>query len=121
MWASNARRFRVLLTEKGLGRLVARGVITQSEKDTLDRLALPKTQKHVAFLEWVVTSTRTAMKDGVIDAGFGFEQLFLEKICVLRGTYGTIGDMVDGRMPLAYAHFVQILVDVFLVCAPLAQ
>ena len=38
----------------------------------------------------------------------------------LRGTFAGIGDQLDGRIPLAYAHFVQVLVDSFLVIAPFA-
>ena len=45
----------------------------------------------------------------------------LEKACALRGVVGSIGDQLDGRMPLAYTHFVQILVDSFLILAPVAQ
>ena len=49
------------------------------------------------------------------------EQALLDQFCRLRGVMATVGDLVDGRMPLAYAHFVQILVDMFLMVAPLAQ
>ena len=38
----------------------------------------------------------------------------------LRGTFAGIGDQLDGRIPLAYAHFVQVLVDSFLLIAPFA-
>ena len=43
-------------------------------------------------------------------------------ICLkdLRGTFAGIGDQLDGRIPLAYAHFVQVLVDSFLLIAPFA-
>ena len=32
-----------------------------------------------------------------------------------RGTLGSTRDDLDGRMPLAYAHLVQMLVDAFLL------
>ena len=38
----------------------------------------------------------------------------------MRGTYAGIGDIIAGRMPLAYTHIVQILVDIFLATAPIA-
>ena len=90
MWANNASRFRVLLTHRGMSRLVARGVITAEENYTLDRLNIAKNQKHCSYLEWVVTKTTQARKLGHIEYGAGFEQLFLEKVTHLRAAYGTI-------------------------------
>jgi len=42
----------------------------------------------------------------------------MEKIRVIRAQYGAIGDELQGRMPLAYAHIVQVLVDVVLWMYP---
>ena len=33
---------------------------------------------------------------------------------MIRAQYGAIGDELQGRMPLAYAHIVQVLLDVVL-------
>jgi hypothetical protein len=90
-------------------------------KETLDSLDLPSNQKHNACLEWAVIRFRDARRDKIILGGEGLEAVFLEKTCALRGTVGSIGDKVDGRMPLAYAHLVQVMVDTFLFCAPFAQ
>ena len=38
----------------------------------------------------------------------------------LRATLASIGDDLDGRMPLAYAHLVQLLVDSLLFISPFA-
>jgi hypothetical protein len=38
---------------------------------------------------------------------------------VIRAQYGAIGDELQGRMPLAYAHIVQVLVDSVLMIYPL--
>ncbi|KAL7532202.1 hypothetical protein ACHAXR_004485, partial [Thalassiosira sp. AJA248-18] len=46
------------------------------------------------------------------------EQQFLEKCHVIRAQYGAIGDELQGRMPLAYAHIVQVLLDVVLWMYP---
>jgi len=43
---------------------------------------------------------------------------FLDKIHVIRAQYGAIGDELSGRMPFAYAHIVQVLVDVVLWLYP---
>ena len=38
----------------------------------------------------------------------------------LRGKLGSVFDMLDARMPLAYMHIVHVLVDTLLYLAPLA-
>jgi len=60
-----------------------------------------------------------ARKAGHMGGGSGFEQHFLDKIHVIRAQYGAIGDELQGRMPLAYAHLVQVLIDVILWMYPL--
>jgi hypothetical protein len=42
----------------------------------------------------------------------------MEKCHVIRAQYGAIGDELQGRMPLAYAHIVQVLLDVVLWMYP---
>ena len=37
---------------------------------------------------------------------------------MIRAQYGAIGDELQGRMPLAYAHIVQVLLDVVLWMYP---
>ena len=69
MWSSYAKRYRVLLTDKGMTQLVVRGLLTQEQKELLDRLEISKTQKHVHFLQAVVIKVKTAMKSGILEAG----------------------------------------------------
>ena len=137
-WASQARRFRILLTDRGLSRMVAKGILTQMEKESLDmRLDVPKTQKHWILLESIVlkckeaqqqqdvgdrTSDNKKRKRGVVlEGGSGFEHILLDKFCSLRTSCNQITHKIAGRMPLAYAQYVQMLVDSFLFMIPLAQ
>lgn len=55
-----------------------------------------------------------------MQGGPGLEQTLLEKACMLRSQYGTFGDVLDARIPLAYAHIVQVMVDTLLLCSPFA-
>jgi hypothetical protein len=121
LWASCTRRFRVLLTDRGLKRMVQSGFLTQRAKETLDSLDLPSTQKYNACLEWAVIRFGNARRDKIVFGGEGLEEVFLEKACALRATVVSLTDKMDGRMPLAYGHLVQIMVDAFLFCAPFAQ
>lgn len=120
MWAANARRFRVLQTRRGLERMASRGLMTSKQLDVLQNLDLPENQKHVACLEWMMIRTDEGIQDGTVISDAAHRQMLLGKMVELRCTYATIGDRLDGRMPLAYTHMVQVLVDAFVWTAPIA-
>ena len=128
-WASQARRFRILLTDRGMSRLVAKGILTQREKELLDlQLGVPKTQKHWILLESVALGCREARQTDkktrrrvVLEGGNGLEHCLLDKICSLRTSCNQITNQIAGRMPLSYVQFVQVLVDFFLFLVPLAH
>lgn len=44
----------------------------------------------------------------------------IDQITSMRGEFASMGDMYDGRMPLAYIHFVNLLVDVLVFISPIA-
>jgi Bestrophin, RFP-TM, chloride channel len=120
LYAAQSRRFRVLLTDRGLKSLERRGFLTQEQRFTLLSLDLPRTDFCNVVLEWILTRTLQARKDGAIQAGDAFEQVFFEKVCELRGSAAGIGGLINGRMPLVYVHFVRILVDWVIVSSPFA-
>ncbi|CAJ1967380.1 unnamed protein product [Cylindrotheca closterium] len=121
-WASQSRRFYPLLTNKGWDRMVVRGLLSDEERQRLHELKLSPTQKHVGVLQSMVVRSQKAMGDKKVTCTQAyFEEKVLEEFCTLRGTSGTIADLVAGRMPLAYVHFVELLVDSFLVLAPIAK
>jgi len=118
-YASFTGSHRPLLTLQGMRRLVERGVITEAERTILSDANLPVTQRHSTVLLWMSRLFVDARKAGHMGGGSGFEQHFLDKIHVIRAQYGAIGDELQGRMPLAYAHLVQVLIDVILWMYPL--
>mmetsp|Transcript_7942 Transcript_7942/g.9117 ORF Transcript_7942/g.9117 Transcript_7942/m.9117 type:complete len:629 (+) Transcript_7942:41-1927(+) len=117
-YASFTGSHRPLLTPQGMRRMVDRGIITESERTILSEVQLPVTQRHNTLLLWMMRLFEDARQAGHIDGSSGFEQQFLEKCHVIRAQYGAIGDELQGRMPLAYAHIVQVLVDVILWMYP---
>ena len=117
-YASFTGSHRPLLTPQGMRRMVDRGMITESERLILSDVQLPVTQRHNALLLWIMRLFEDARKAGHLEGSSGFEQQFLEKCHVIRAQYGAIGDELQGRMPLAYAHIVQVLVDVILWMYP---
>ncbi len=117
-YASFTGSHRPLLTPQGMRRLVDRGIITADEKQVLTDAQVPVTQRHNVLLLWIMRLFQDARKAGHIEGSDGFEQQFLEKCHVIRAQYGSIGCELAGRMPLAYAHIVQVLVDVILWMYP---
>mmetsp|Transcript_8105 Transcript_8105/g.12206 ORF Transcript_8105/g.12206 Transcript_8105/m.12206 type:complete len:628 (-) Transcript_8105:2024-3907(-) len=117
-YASFTGSHRPLLTPQGMRRMVDRGIITEPERDILSNAQIPVTQKHNALILWMVRLFEYARQAGHLEGSSGFEQQFLEKCHVIRAQYGAIGDELQGRMPLAYAHIVQVSVDVILWMYP---
>lgn len=128
-WAGHVRpargdegaSFSVLRTERGLAALLARDALTKHEHTLLvHNPRLPETQRHNAVLEWIVTRFVDAHRSGMLLGGPGLETRFLEEACKLRATCASIADDAVARMPLAYVHLVQLLVDTLVFFAPFA-
>ena len=111
---------RVLLSPLGLDRLAQRGLLTAREHATLRDAALPPARWYLVALEWAACRIAAARAAGLLHGGAGFEQVFLEKLCELRGACMGIPDELAARMPLAYVHFTHCLVDMLLFLAPYA-
>jgi len=116
--ASFTRSHRPILTPRGMRRLVERGILTPREREILTDAEVPATQRHNAVLVWLIRLFAEGRQAGIFEGGMGFEEQFLEKCHVIRAQYGAIGDELQGRMPLAYAHIVQVLLDVVLWMYP---
>ncbi|GMH61657.1 hypothetical protein TL16_g03304 [Triparma laevis f. inornata] len=117
-YASFTRSHRPILTPRGMRRLVDRGVITKNEREALVEADIPATQRHNAVVLWIMRVFVEGRQAGHLMGGNGFEQNFLQRCHEIRAQYGSIGDELSGRMPLAYAHIVQVLVDVVLWLYP---
>lgn len=100
----------LLLSDAAVAGLLRRGALTQSEADCLANPELPATQRHSAVIEWIMVRIISARREGVVLGDAGFEQVFLDKACLLRAVCATLPDDRDARMPLAYVHFVQVTV-----------
>jgi Bestrophin, RFP-TM, chloride channel len=110
-YASFTRSHRPILTPAGMRRLVDRGLMTSLEREVLVAAEIPATQRHNAVLMWIIRTFIEGKEAGHFIGHAGFEQQFMEKAHVCRSAYGGIGDELQGRMPLAYVHIVQVLVD----------
>ena len=118
-WAKFSKPFQVLVTPRGLSRMMSRGLLTRTQFQALSKLD-PGVGIHNALVGWLTTRCVRAFHKGELLKSEATEQVLYSKLCELRGTAAGISDILDGRMPLAYVHFVQVLVDTFLLAAPFA-
>jgi predicted membrane chloride channel (bestrophin family) len=100
--------------------MASRGLITSRQLEVLQSLDVPNNELHSAPLEWMMIRANGAMQNGTMAGDTATKGQLLKQMIELRATCATIDDKVAGRMPLAYAHFVQILVDTFVLIAPFA-
>ena len=120
MWASKSTRFSSLATPEGLTRMESRGLMTARQLDVFNSLELPTDQLFTAPLEWMMIRSIRAMDEGVLASDTSTKGMLLRQLTSIRGSYCAISDRTSGRMPLAYTHLVQILVDTFVLSAPIA-
>jgi hypothetical protein len=117
-YSSVSRRYAGLLTSEGLLGLERRGLLTQDERQSLEGLA-PKT-RYTAVFTWIVSIFTRGCEEQSFRMPSNCHFLFIGKMAELRGACGTITDLLDARCPLSYVHFIQLLVDSFLILTPFA-
>jgi len=66
-------------------------------------------------MQWIYVRIIQGMKEGAFPNTHAMEQACTANILRLVATKGTIADTIDAKIPLAYAQFVQIVVDTFLL------
>ena len=120
MWASKAKRFSVLITSEGLQRMASRGLMSDKQLKLLQSLDLPSDQLFIAPLEWMMIRSNKAADEGILYSDNATKGTLLREYSSLRDSYVAISNKLDGRMPLPYVQFVQVLVDGFVLITPLA-
>jgi hypothetical protein len=85
--------------------------MTSHELDILVKADIPAMQLHNAVLLWIMRCCIEGRSAGLLVGGAGFASEFMDKAHVCRASYGGIGSDLQGRMPLAYVHIVQVLID----------
>lgn len=116
VWASFSKDFGVLLTPKGLSRMLSRGVMTRAQYDCL--ISIGSGGPQYAALQWIYIRAMKGVEEGALPKTNTMERLLSQKVLDIRGVMGGLRGTLDGKIPLAYAQFVQILVDSFLLLAP---
>lgn len=119
-YSAQSRRYQCILGERGLRGLQTRGLVTGQEVDIL--LTLQPKARYNAVYTWMMSTFTRGVEtpEPCFRMATNVHFAFAAKMAELRGTCATVGDLLDGRCPLAYVHFVQLLVDTFLLMTPFA-
>ena len=120
MWASKAYQFSCLITPEGLRRMESRGIMTFKELEVLQSLEVPNDRLFLASLQWMMIRSIKAIDDGILAGDNATKGQLLAQMVAIRNKQASISNKIDGRMPLAYTHFVQILVDTLVFTSPFA-
>ncbi|KAL3939592.1 MAG: hypothetical protein SGBAC_005705 [Bacillariaceae sp.] len=119
MWATFSKRLKVLLSDTGLRRMVSRGLLSLKQYETL-RLLPEEVGYPNACMIWILTRCLKAMNDGSLANDPVLREQIYIKVLELRCACAGIPDLLAAVIPLAYAHLVQILVDIFIFLSPFA-
>ncbi|CAM9989073.1 unnamed protein product [Ectocarpus sp. 12 AP-2014] len=119
-YAGCSRKHACFCTDSGLERLHLCGLITEAEIPLLKDFPGPVAHRHMPVFQWMVALYLGGLEEGRFLQPVSLTTRMMEQFVGLRDKSGGIGDMVGGRTKLAYAHAVQLLVDVFLLLTPFA-
>lgn len=117
-YAAITRSHRPLITPQGLRRMVGRGLLTNNERKYLMNSKVSATARHNEVLMWCFRTALDATKAGHLDGGYGFEQNLFQRIQEIRAQGNYMESVLRGRIPFAYIHIVQVLVDTVLWAYP---
>jgi len=115
-YASLTRSHRPLLTPLAMRRMVSRGLITQNEYDLLMEPSIPATQRHNIVLMWMYRVSIEGREAGHVNVPY---RSTISKFQDIRAKSASIESLLRARMPFAYVHIVQVLVDTILWTYPL--
>jgi Bestrophin, RFP-TM, chloride channel len=117
-YAAITRSHRPLITPQGLRRMVSRGLLTPNERKYLISSKVTATSRHNEVLMWLFRTSLDAARAGHLDGGYGFEQNLFQRIQEIRAQGNYMSAVLVGRIPFAYIHIVQVLVDAVLWAYP---
>jgi len=121
VYASKSRRFRALQTNRALKRMTERGIISPEICEAIMKSKIFHGDRVFGTIEWLMIKFQAGVDDGSLkDAGDLFMSHVLDTGLLLRKQFGSFRGTLEARIPLAYAHFVQIMVDTLLFIAPVA-
>ncbi|KAL7541287.1 hypothetical protein ACHAWF_006897 [Thalassiosira exigua] len=112
-WSAVVKRFNALQYPEGLSYLLSLCLITDDEYESLKKVGARNLGGHHAAMTYMANHSDFHGHETRRDSQWGI-------VSELRGNMADIPDFYDGRMPLAYVHFVHLLVNTLLFWSPIA-
>jgi len=119
-WMSQDVALRLLHNDAGLDALAKQGLLTPQEAQRIKASEGPVNPRWQMPLAWLMARVADARQGGLLGGGDAVHLYYLQNVGKLRGCMGSMQDANTDRMPLAYVHLNEVLVDMLLVIAPLA-
>lgn len=119
MWGKFSHTYSIVVSEKGMNRMLTRGLITNDQFRCL-QVQDDGISAHHTCISWIGMRIFQGIDEGGIKDDMALKMEILNRINFVRSSQSDVGDIIDGRMSLAYAHLVQMLVDVLLITSPFA-
>ena len=116
-WASVVKRFNVLTSPEGLSFFRSFGGVTEEEYESLKEASEKGLGVNHAAMTWLTARLNIALQRGEFQID---PMTIFEKITNMRMLMARIPDMYDGRMPIAYVHFVHMLTTTLIMISPVA-
>ena len=97
-WAKYSKKFAILLTPRGMSRMLSRGLMTQKEFNLLSNDEAGAGACNICF-EWMTIRALKGREDGGLsDANGSIKCVLLGKMCELSAVYLGVGSILDGRI-----------------------
>jgi len=90
----------------------SRGLMSSTQLKILLDMDISNEQLHSAPLEWMMIRTNQAMDENVLLADNATKSALLREFMSLRNAYANIGNLIEGRMPLAYGKIIVLYLQV---------
>ena len=79
-WASYSKKFAVISTNRGLSRMLSRGLISRKEYNTLTSLQ-PTGGPHHTCIMWILVRVLSAMKNGTLPNDHAMREMLFDRVC----------------------------------------
>ena len=119
-YCSTVDKYKCLHSPEGFSYLFWRHLITESEYASLIEIGANSLGGYHAALTWLISRAVLAQERGELKADHAAMVALYDQFIKLRAYMGRVADMFEARMPLAYVHFVHLLVGVYIGLSPFA-
>ena len=94
-WARATKKFKIILSKRGISRMLSRGLIGRKQYDVISSLNDGANGPHNACLTWIIIKCLNAMKAKTLPNDHALRDLLFHATLQLRSFYAQVGDLVS--------------------------